>query len=185
MSKRPSEQLQVRNRRIEIDARATRAYFACRSVRRGVSLERLSVAELNAILAVRKLIVLPAHDETLVLRAVGGFEAFELVAALSLRGYAPSSVSAQVVESSHQAVNTAIQAELLAALSHPATAGPISLVEIVQLLTPSNALAVFGHIKPTRKQIAQVCRIDMRRYTPPRHLASGPDSDILMRILMG
>jgi hypothetical protein len=70
-----------------IDARAASAYFVCRSVRRLVPLERLSIAELNAMLAARNLVMLPASDEEVALRAVGGFEAFELVAALSLLGH--------------------------------------------------------------------------------------------------
>ena len=183
MSKRSVEQVRVRNRCIEVDARATKAYFACRSLQRLVPLERVSIVELNAMLAVRKLVLLPLGDESLALRAVGGFEAFELVAVLSLRGHAPSWISAQVIEPSQQAVDSAIQAELLAALSHPAAAGQTVLAELVKLLTPTNALSVFGHPKPSRNKIGQACRIDMRRYSPPRHLASTLDSDILARVL--
>jgi hypothetical protein len=183
MNKRAVERIRFGHRRIEIDARATKAYFACRSVRRVVPFERVSVAEQNAMLAVRKLVVLPVDEETLALRAVGGFEAFELVSALALRGHAPSWISAQVIEPSQHDVSSAIQAELLAALSHSAAAGPTAVVEIVKLLTPANALAMIGHAKPARKHIAQACRIDMRRYVPPRHLTSGRDSDILARIL--
>ena len=183
MSKRAVERVRLSDRRIEIDARAIKAYFACRSVRHVVPLESVSINELHAMLAVCKLVVLPTDNETLALRAVGGFEAFELVAALSLRGHAPSWISVQVIESSQKAISSAIQAELLRALSHPLATGPTALVENLKLLTPANRLSVFGHAMPTRKQIAQVWRIDMQRYAPPRHLASGPDSDILIRIL--
>ena len=98
--------LPISGRRIEIDARARRTYFACRSLPRSLAFQQVATTQLQSMLATRKLALLPFEKSDRVVFSVGGFEVLELFTALSLRGRQPTSVDIEIVEPTQQAINS-------------------------------------------------------------------------------
>ena len=139
-----------------------------------------------SLLAAHRLLVLPDQSESGSVVAVGGFPAFEILTALAVAGAMPRSLLCGIVDPNDATVTATIQADLVTAMrTMPRDRFSLSsLIDVVRLLTPETALAVFGSERPTHSCISKMCGVDLRRYEKTRQLTHGADSDILARVLI-